>query len=122
VLDYVWRRLGVSRWRVPSDVLEKRYDPVRSRASVNVGDEEDVGDAADGNGGATAEGGGGSPGVLRFLSEFYRPYNTRLADLLGEEWRGIWDAEASSAGTAHGGDGWKEIWLEKFRRHIDAEI
>jgi hypothetical protein len=124
VLDYVWRRLGVSRWRVPSDVLEKRYDPVRSRASENVGDEEDAGGSdADENGEATTEADGMSPAVLRFLSEFYRPYNGRLADLLGEEWRGIWDAEASSAAAAHGGDyDWKEIWLQKFRRYLGAEI
>lgn len=26
-----------------------------------------------------------------FLVEFYRPYNHLLADVLGEEWRGLWD-------------------------------
>jgi Sulfotransferase domain len=25
------------------------------------------------------------------VHEFYKPYNDQLADLLGEEWRGIWD-------------------------------
>ena len=27
----------------------------------------------------------------QYLVEFFRPYNELLADLLGEEWRGIWD-------------------------------
>lgn len=26
-----------------------------------------------------------------YLVEFFRPYNALLADLLGDEWRGIWD-------------------------------
>ena len=25
------------------------------------------------------------------LRKFYEPYNNDLADLLGEEWRGVWD-------------------------------
>ena len=30
--------------------------------------------------------------VMRdYLTELYRPFNTELADLLGEEWRGVWD-------------------------------
>jgi len=27
-----------------------------------------------------------------YLEHFYKPYNDELADLLGEEWRGIWDS------------------------------
>ena len=27
----------------------------------------------------------------RYLSLFFRPYNEKLADVLGEGWRGIWD-------------------------------
>jgi len=26
-----------------------------------------------------------------YLQRFYKPYNDELADLLGEEWRGVWD-------------------------------
>lgn len=29
--------------------------------------------------------------VRDFLYEFYRPYNERLAELLGPEWEGIWE-------------------------------
>lgn len=33
----------------------------------------------------------------RYLEDFYRPLNERLADVLGEEWRGVWDKEHRSA-------------------------
>jgi hypothetical protein len=26
-----------------------------------------------------------------YLERFYKPYNDELADLLGEDWRGVWD-------------------------------
>lgn len=29
--------------------------------------------------------------VRQYLIDFYKPYNALLADVLGEEWRGIWD-------------------------------
>lgn len=29
--------------------------------------------------------------TTEFLLRFYKPYNDKLADLLGEDWRGIWD-------------------------------
>jgi len=29
--------------------------------------------------------------TLVYLKRFYKPYNDRLADLLGEEWRGVWE-------------------------------
>ena len=32
-----------------------------------------------------------SNATLAFLRRIYKPYNDRLADLLGEEWRGVWD-------------------------------
>jgi len=32
-----------------------------------------------------------SNATKEFLSRFYKPYNDRLADILGEEWRGVWD-------------------------------
>jgi Sulfotransferase domain len=31
------------------------------------------------------------PRVREYLVHFYRPYNDELADLLGEEWRNVWD-------------------------------
>lgn len=31
------------------------------------------------------------PRIRHYLTLFYRPFNEHLADLLGEEWRGIWD-------------------------------
>ena len=30
-------------------------------------------------------------GIEQYLRRFYRPYNTELADILGKEWRQIWD-------------------------------
>ena len=30
-----------------------------------------------------------------FLEKFYKPYNDQIADLLGEEWRGVWDYDPS---------------------------
>jgi hypothetical protein len=29
--------------------------------------------------------------VRQYLNSFFRPYNNRLADLLGEEWRNVWE-------------------------------
>ena len=29
--------------------------------------------------------------TAQYLKKFYKPYNDRLADILGEEWRGVWD-------------------------------
>jgi hypothetical protein len=114
VLDYVWKRLGVSSWTVPSSVLEKRYDPDGSwtarddHEDVNGSDDEEASDDAT------------SPVVINFLSEFYRPYNERLADLIGEEWRGIWD----EANSPYGDDGaaWKQIWLQKLRHYPKAVV
>jgi hypothetical protein len=38
----------------------------------------------------------------QYLEDFYRPMNDKLADMLGEEWRGIWDKEhRSRARTIH---------------------
>ena len=31
------------------------------------------------------------PETRRYLSALFRPYNEQLADILGEEWRGVWD-------------------------------
>lgn len=31
------------------------------------------------------------PETRRYLSAVFRPYNEQLADILGEEWRGVWD-------------------------------
>jgi len=32
-----------------------------------------------------------SKSTIEYLKKFYKPYNDRLTDLLGEEWRGVWD-------------------------------
>jgi len=32
-----------------------------------------------------------STSTLKYLRNFYRPYNDQLIDLLGEEWRGVWE-------------------------------
>jgi Sulfotransferase domain len=32
-----------------------------------------------------------APGSFEFLTQLYKPYNDQLADVLGEEWRGVWD-------------------------------
>jgi hypothetical protein len=38
----------------------------------------------------------------QYLEDFYRPMNDKLAGMLGEEWRGIWDKEhRSGARTVH---------------------
>ena len=34
-----------------------------------------------------------------FLEKFYAPYNNQLADILGEEWRGVWEYKSSSSST-----------------------
>ena len=34
-----------------------------------------------------------SDGMTNYLKHLYRPFNDKLADLLGENWRGIWDVE-----------------------------
>lgn len=37
-----------------------------------------------------------------YLHRFFKPYNDELADLLGEEWRGVWDFDGD--GEAVNGD------------------
>jgi Sulfotransferase domain len=32
-----------------------------------------------------------APSTRRYLEHFYRPYNERLSELLGGEWRGVWE-------------------------------
>jgi len=32
-----------------------------------------------------------SSGTEKYLRQFFKPYNDELADMLGEEWRGVWD-------------------------------
>ena len=51
-------------------VLERSYSPNRRYEATH----EPLGNA-----------------TLPYLRRFYRPYNDELADLLGEEWRNVWD-------------------------------
>lgn len=37
-----------------------------------------------------------SNSTRRFLEKFYKPYNDQVADLLGEEWRGVWGSATST--------------------------
>jgi Sulfotransferase domain len=57
------------------DVFAQQYGPGRMRGSP----------------GAIAEVPPPTPGSLEFLTQLYKPYNDQLADVLGEEWRGVWD-------------------------------
>ena len=51
-----------------SDLLEESYSPNFSNANLLLKNE-----------------------TRTYLQQFYEPYNDELADLLGEEWRGVWN-------------------------------
>ena len=34
--------------------------------------------------------------IKTYLKHIYQPFNDKLADLLGENWRGVWDVENST--------------------------
>jgi Sulfotransferase family len=57
-------------------VLAQPYGPGRMRASP---------------GSSMAEVPAPTPEALEFLAKLYRPFNEELANVLGEEWRGVWD-------------------------------
>jgi Sulfotransferase domain len=56
-------------------VLSQQYGPGRYRGSP----------------GAIAECPPPTPEALDYLRKLYKPFNDELADVLGEEWRGVWD-------------------------------
>jgi Sulfotransferase family len=144
VFDYLWRRLKVRAWTVPSSILHARYSTAATASNSSDAMTHHPADAV-------------TPHIMNFLYRFYRPYNDRLADLLGEEWRGIWDmpvavttkqkgaaagADADDAAEAALGDddggensgekgeedaddddaidsdphAWKRVWLDKILR------
>jgi hypothetical protein len=120
VLEYLWKRLGIPRWDVSESILREQYGPFPR--AVGEGEEEDGADEGEGDDDGedwTEE--TATPTVINFLTEFYRPYNDRLADLLGEEWRGIWDPANSSESPGDEFDNlWKQVWLQKFEQYEKA--
>jgi len=60
--------LQVPRFDLDRDVLSGDYSPTKSSFNTAL-----------------------SNTTTAYLKKFYQPYNDRLADLLGEEWRGVWD-------------------------------
>ena len=72
VLTEVLEFLGAPHYEFPEEVLSRNYSP--KRITWRKSYKPDI-----------------SSAVLDFLKRFYKPYNDELADLLGEEWRGVWD-------------------------------
>ena len=69
--------LGIPRVALQEDLLEQDYRPIAKFTPVN-------------------QSGVASVDPLRnetreYLIEFFRPYNDRLAQMLGNEWRNVWD-------------------------------
>jgi Sulfotransferase family len=108
VLDHLFRRLKVEKWTVPASVLRARYDASASgrsdaawsssssnssRAAHDHRRDPSAAAAA----AAAATTAAVTPELMAFLYRFYRPHNDRLADLLGEQWRGIWDMPVAVA-------------------------
>ena len=99
VLEHLFRVTGVPHWHAPDKLLHQQFQPVvlsgkRGAAAAST----------------TAVDVPIDPAVREFLERFYRPYNDRLADLLGEEWRGIWDGTAPTSP-----EDWKQSWLGKLQ-------
>jgi hypothetical protein len=58
----------------------------------------------------------------QYLEDFYRPMNDKLADMLGEEWRGIWDKEhRSGARTFHVPKNPAKVESEDASEDLDEE-
>jgi Sulfotransferase family len=87
VFDYLWKRLKVRPCTVPSSILHARYSSSEERKGASAATASNSSDTTTHPHDHDAM----TPHVMDFLYRFYRPYNDRLADLLGEEWRGIWD-------------------------------
>jgi hypothetical protein len=62
---------GAPSFRLPSKDLEEDYSPFGTSRNIHPPPFTDA--------------------TRSYLKAFYRPYNDALADLLGEEWRGVWD-------------------------------
>lgn len=60
--------LQVPRFHLDQDVLRGDYSPTKSKYKEAM-----------------------SESTREYLKLFFQPYNDRLEDLLGEEWRGVWD-------------------------------
>ena len=80
VLQRVQEFLGLPYYEFPVHVMETEYNPIVSprqqqttlqRPQIRVDRP--------------------SPATEEYMKQFYRPYNDDLANLLGEEWRGVWD-------------------------------
>lgn len=71
LLDFV----GAPRYDFPSDIVNKSYSP-RSKTWL-TGYVPEV-----------------TPGHRAYLHRFFARYNDELVELLGEDWRGVWDAPA----------------------------
>lgn len=68
ILDFVGLHEDLD---LPEELLTTKYEPVKGRRrKAEKMDEE----------------------MKNYLERLYQPYNDELADLLGEEWRGIWNS------------------------------
>lgn len=67
ILDFIG--VDANAWRVNDEVFQKDYRPFAKAANK----------------------GGMDRTTRTYLEKLYKPYNDELADLLGEEWRGVWD-------------------------------
>ena len=67
ILDFV----GARPHHLPANVLADAYGPTR-------GIKREVNETL-------------SPNTRSYLEQFYKPYNAKLADLLGKEWRDVWN-------------------------------
>lgn len=73
VLNIVTDFVGAPQYDFPEDIVNKSYSP-RSNYWLN-----------DYRPNVTQQ-------MREYLCEFYKPYNDELVGLLGEDWRGVWDA------------------------------
>ena len=74
VLEKIHQFIGLDdpHVTVGKEDFEKTFIPVRRSSNQETGGIEDD--------------------IMReYLTELYKPFNAELADLLGEEWRGVWD-------------------------------
>ena len=66
--------LQVPRHELEPHVLRGDYSPTKNKSGTRDPQQQFL-----------------SQATREYLKKFYHPYNERLADLLGEEWRGVWD-------------------------------
>lgn len=94
VLAYVFGFLGVEAMNLDEDMLRTEYRSAREDKTLEV--QSLVRTGQDVN----------EPDARAFLERFYQPYNEKLVELLGEDWQGIWNSNATE---------WMARWLDKLK-------